>query len=194
MMSSGWIKLNREITKHWIWEDAERLKAWVDLIMLAENTTHKKIWRGKLTEFKRGDVCLSITELSNRWGWSRNRVRRFLRTLEDEEMISLHVTVNRTTLTLVNYGKYQDKPTLNGTVKRAVNKSVNKPVNGTVDDTSDGPSDGPYLKNNKNIYKESKEEAAPISSEVEEPERWNGKLIKDLTDEEWVEYLNSWED
>lgn len=36
-MQGGWIKLYRDITEHWIFQDAEYFKAWVWLIMIANH-------------------------------------------------------------------------------------------------------------------------------------------------------------
>ena len=156
-MDKGWIKLNRQITDNWIWQNHEYAYAWIDMLLIAEHKTHKSIWRGNITEFRRGDVCLSITKLAERWGWSRNKVRHFLEQLEDDGMVHLNAHRMRTTITIVNYGLFQDKGTSDRTPKRT--------SKGTSDGTSDGTSEGTYLKNNKND-KEIKEE--PSASDEEE--------------------------
>ena len=156
MADKGWIKLNRQITEHWIWKNHEYAFAWIDLLLLAEHKTHKSMWRGNITDFKRGDVCLSITKLGERWGWSRNKVRHFLGQLEDDGMIHLNAHQTRTTITIVNYGLFQDKGTSDGTSKRTPKS--------TTERTSDRTSEGTYLKNVKND-KEDKEKASPTSEE-----------------------------
>lgn len=32
---SGWIKISRKINEHWLWEDANKLKWWIDLLLMA---------------------------------------------------------------------------------------------------------------------------------------------------------------
>lgn len=32
---AGWISLYRSIQEHWLWKDAEMLRAWLDLLLLA---------------------------------------------------------------------------------------------------------------------------------------------------------------
>lgn len=67
---------------------------------------------------ERGTVNKSILYLAKRWGWSREKTRNFLHYLELDGMLRVNATTHRTTLTLVNYGKYQDTPTTNRTAKR----------------------------------------------------------------------------
>lgn len=178
MADKGWIKLNRQITDHWIWKNHEYAFAWIDLLLLAEHKTHKSIWRGNITDFKRGDVCLSIAKLGERWGWSRKKVKHFLEQLEDDQMVHLNTHRNRTTITIVNYGLFQDKGTSDGT-----SKGTSK---GTTERTSKGTSEGTYLKNNKNDKEEKNmpavlpDERTPEEIEIDELyERLEGLAIDD---------------
>lgn len=151
-MAKGWVKIDRSLADHWLYNDKpfNKSMAWIDLIILADHKTHITMWRGNPTEFKRGDVNISISELAERWGWDRRKVKRFLKCLEDGSMVVLKVTRKRTIIKLVNYGIYQDKRTTNGT------------TDGTRDGTSDGTTDGTYLRIIKN-NKEQKEEPSADS-------------------------------
>ena len=44
-MAEGWIKLYRSIRKNWIWEDSQKLKCWLDILLQA-NHQDKKILIG----------------------------------------------------------------------------------------------------------------------------------------------------
>ena len=164
----GWILLHKQIQSHWLWEDKpfSRGQAWIDLLLLAEHETHKSMWRSQLTEFKRGDVNLSITELAKRWGWSRDKARRFISQLESDNMVIANCTTNRTTLTIVNYDDFQNQ--------RTTNKATNK----ATDNTTDKATDKAHLKNNKRIIKEDKEIVAPLPDDEIDP---------DWDDSEWVD-------
>lgn len=120
MADKGWAKIDRNLTDHWIWKDKPFSKgqAWIDLIILADFKDHKGLYKGKIVDYKRGTVHISITALANRWGWGREKTRNFLRILESDKMITLNATTNRTTITLVNYGKFQDSPTTNRATNR----------------------------------------------------------------------------
>lgn len=145
MADKGWIKLNRQIMDHWTYADKpfNRSMAWIDLLLLADHKTHKSLWRGKLTEFKRGDVNISLTELSHRWGWSRKKVKSFINDLESDGMVTLKGTTHRTTITLIKYDDFQIQGTTEDTTKEQ-----QKNNRGTTEDT--------YLKNNKEINKNKK--------------------------------------
>lgn len=165
-MDKGWIKLYRSITDNGIYsvKPFDKCHAWIDLLLLAEHKTHKKIWRGKMTEFKRGDVCLSIERLAERWGWSRGKVERFLSNLNDEEMVSLNVHRNRTVITIVKYDDFQNQQTSERTSKRTSNKQSER--------TSNEQSNDEYLKNVKNDKEEKNIEAPaepkdPIEKELD---------------------------
>ena len=150
MADKGWIKLNRQIMDHWTYEDKpfNRSMAWIDLLLLADHKTHKSLWRGKLTEFKRGDVNISLKELGNRWGWSKPKVRAFIEQLEADGMITTNVTTVRTTLTIVKYDNFQ----IHMPTEMPTEMTSNVPTDMTTDMTTDVP----YLKNNKRIKKNDK--------------------------------------
>lgn len=186
MADKGWIKLNRKIQDHWIWSDHEYTFAWIDLLLLVNHDNRKILVDGKPTVIKRGQVLTSIQKLADRWGWSRNRVYRFLGTLEQDNMVTRVGTPNGTTLTIENYGKYQGKGNTDGT--------TNDTTNGTTDGTSDGTTHGTQTRIIKNEKNEKEEPSANLPSEGNEEETWKGKKIEDLTYEEWCEYVDSWED
>ena len=81
-MVDGWIKLSRDITKHWIFQDAEFFKWWFDLLTMAAWNDHKVMYDAHLFTLKRGQTIASISYLSERWGRNRKRIIRFLQLLE----------------------------------------------------------------------------------------------------------------
>ena len=114
---AGWIKLHRDIMKHWLWEDKPFSKgqAFIDLLLLTDASDKKKLYRGEIVELKRGDVNRSIQELSIRWGWSRGKTKRFLNILETDGMITVKSDTKRTVITVENYSRYQDRRTVDDT-------------------------------------------------------------------------------
>lgn len=157
-MDKGWIKLNRQIQEHWIWNDPEKLKAWIDLLLLANHETKKVEMRDGLVSIKRGQFVTSIDKLSKRWGWSKNRVYRFLSLLESDNMIQRNANRYRTTVSIVNYSKFQDKQNTNGT------------TNGSPNESTDGSPSGSRTRKNKND-KEIKEKAPLDSDESASPKK-----------------------
>lgn len=110
-MATGWVSIYRDLQDHWLWEDKpfSRGQAWIDLILLADHQSGKVPYRGNVITMERGVVNRSILSLSDRWGWSRHKTRQFLNYLEEDGMIQVFATTNHTTITIVNYDKFQDK-------------------------------------------------------------------------------------
>ena len=125
-MDKGWIKLSRQIQEHWIWQDPEKLKAWIDLILMANHEDAEVALREGVVKVKRGQLITSIGKLAERWGWSKDRVRRFLRLLSDTNMVTRKIDTHKTTLTIINYGKFQDRPTTDKTSNKTSSKTSNK--------------------------------------------------------------------
>lgn len=146
----GYIKIYRDIRDHWIWSDAEAFKAWIDLIMMANHENTKIYFDGKLIPIKRGSFITSVRRLSARWGWGKDKTLRFLRTLEDEGMISRKCDTKKTLVTVEKYGFYQSSKsksaTLTGTQTRTQTRTQTSHSEGTKEGTKntlkeDSPSD-----------------------------------------------------
>ena len=111
--NSGWVILSRKIQDNWIWENPDMLKAWLDLIFLMNFKDRKLIIDGQLKVIKRGQYFTSIRNLASRWEWSKDRVERFLKLLESDEMITRSRTPSGTLLTLIKYEDFQGQPDTN---------------------------------------------------------------------------------
>ena len=75
MSNTGWIKLHRKITDHWLWEDKPfaRGQAMIDLLILAGYNDQPKYVDGNLETVERGSMVTSIRRLCDRWGWSNSK-------------------------------------------------------------------------------------------------------------------------
>lgn len=113
----GFIKLDRTIFEHWIFQDADKFKAFVDLIQLMRWKDETLILGNEVVVIPRGSYYTSELKLGERWGWSRKKVRAYLNLLEKEGMLNKKGTTKGTTLTLVNYEVYQGEGTTEGTSK-----------------------------------------------------------------------------
>ena len=163
MSNNGWIKLHRQIRDNWIWEDAEMLRAWLDILLMVNHEDKKIYFNGKLITIKRGEKLTSILKLSDRWGWSRNRVRHFLDLLEGDGMCTTIRTTNGTTLKVSNYKEYQGFYNGNWTTK------------GTTNVPTDGPPLGPQTITNKNYKNTNNTLSAP-------PEESPAPTLKQISD------------
>ena len=110
---NGWISLNRELRQHWLWQDKPFTKgqAWIDLLLLAQHTESKIPVKDKLIELKRGDLLTQERTLVSSWGWSKTKVRSFLKLLENDSMIVRKIDHKKTIITICNYESYQDTET-----------------------------------------------------------------------------------
>ena len=104
---SGWIKVHRQLTNHWIWEKPEYLKWWMDILMQANIEPKKVLIKGQLIQVQRGEVIYSYETWANRWKINKSKVLRFLKMLEKDSMIELKSETVTTRLTICKYDTYQ---------------------------------------------------------------------------------------
>ena len=133
---AGWIKISREIANHWLWQDAERLKWWLDLLFLAAWEDKQVLHDSHLFVLRRGQIIASISFLSERWGKSRPTIIKFLRLLEEEDMIKRSAVYRQTSiLTICNYERYQcnDGSTLYTQIDTIVDRQNDEKIRGKVD-------------------------------------------------------------
>lgn len=104
---TGWIKISRELPEHWIWQDSNRLKWWLDLLFMASWEDSKQLVGSRLVEIKRGQLVASISFLEKRWGIGHNTVIAFLKMLQKEKMITKSSMRNISIITISNYDKHQ---------------------------------------------------------------------------------------
>lgn len=159
-MKTTFFKVDRDIQNNWLWNDKPfaRGQAWIDLLLMATHTDHQGYLDGQVIDKKRGEVHVSIVFLAERWGWSRNKVYRFLRTLKNEKMVSYNGTTNGTIIYIEKYTFYQGDYTKNGT------------LNGTTDGTTTE-----QRTEHKQERKESKESVRMIYKATPEDlkQKWN---------------------
>ena len=121
---AGWIKIHREITRHWIFQDSEKFKWWIDLIIMAAHDEHGTVIGDSLIPVQRGQLVVSLSFLASRWGRSKEKVLNFLKLLESDKMIIRKPDRKSTTITICNYDSYQDvsdqSPTANPTDIRPI--------------------------------------------------------------------------
>lgn len=106
----GYIRLSRKISEHWLFQDAERLRWWIDMLLMAawEDMTWSS--DGHTFVLRRGQIVASSSYLSARWKRSRPTVIKFLNMLQSDGMIEREVLFRKTAvITIVNYERYQSE-------------------------------------------------------------------------------------
>lgn len=105
---SSWIKLFRDINKHWIWQNSDYLKWWLDILLEVNNAPAKVVINNKIYDCNRGEKLYSLDTWAVRWGTNKSKVRRFLTLLQNDNMIVLKSETQTTRLTVCKYDTYQD--------------------------------------------------------------------------------------
>lgn len=105
-MEGGWIKLHRKMMS-WEWfKDSNAVHIFVYLLLSA--ATEPREWRG--ASIARGQVAITIDELSGRLGLSVKSIRTALGKLEKSGAIEKLSTARYTLVTIANYDSYQATP------------------------------------------------------------------------------------
>ena len=95
------------------------------MILLANHEEKKIRLNGDIVTIERGQFHTSVVKLAERWNWSRNRVNRFLKLLEKDNMVETKGEAGcGTRITLINYGKFQDM--------RTSNEARNESIDGAI--------------------------------------------------------------
>ena len=149
-MYIGWIKLHRKILDCFIWQDKpyDKARAWIDLLLIAMHHDKKMLIDDEVVMIQRGSFMTSIVKLADRWGWSRNKVVRYLDMLESEHMLNTKRTPKGTLVTIVKYDDYK--------LSDMSCESTNESTDGTTHESS-YESQNKNIKNNKNVKNEKKE-------------------------------------
>ena len=107
-MSGGWIRVERGILDHWVFSEADALKLWVYLLMSANYEDKSRMFNGRLTQVKRGQLIYGRHAVSQRLGISEAKLRRYMKQFIKDEMISQQITNKYSVITITCYEKYQD--------------------------------------------------------------------------------------
>ena len=107
----GWISLYRQIENNWVWKSNEpfdKRSAWISLLLKANHKDTKVVISNEVVEVKKGSFITSEVILSEEWKWGRKKVRNFLKSLEDDRMLSKNSTTKYTSITIENWDLYQN--------------------------------------------------------------------------------------
>lgn len=184
-MAGGWIKLYRSVFDTLIWQSNEpydKRSAWIYLIGHAVTDEKTIVYRGHKIILQRGQFFTSERRLAREFRWYRTKVRTYLRTLIDTEMITANNTTDGTILTIVNYGVYQDLRTTNSTTNDTANNTTNSTTNKTSNRTKIKKKEEKNKKKDNNISPPP--EGAADEEEYDDPRAYEG----DEPDPKWGWY------
>ena len=108
-MVAGWIKIDRGITEMqgYFGDKFNRPMCWIDLLLLAEWNPKTLTIRGIKVVVERGQIAISVRELSNRWSLSTPTVQKILKEFVADERITVERSNVVNIITVLNYERYQ---------------------------------------------------------------------------------------
>lgn len=107
---SGFIGLSRGIMDHWIYQDAEYLKVWIEMLFRARyaKEPERKMIEGVLVEIEYSQFIFGRNKWSERLGISERRLRTLMDKLIADDMIQLVKRAPKFSVYCVtNYAKYR---------------------------------------------------------------------------------------
>jgi len=116
-MTEGWIKIHRQIEDNDLWfrEKFTSGQAWIDMLIMANHNKNTFRVRGIDITIDRGQIGRGIRSISDRWQWSHTKTMRFLKELEERDMIERKISNVVQVITIKNYDSYQSNETQNDT-------------------------------------------------------------------------------
>ena len=161
MANIGWICLGRQIMDSWLWEDKPFAfgQAWTDMLLSANHASNRFPLGNEIITLQKGEFVTSELKLMARWGWSKTKVRRFLQLLENDGMIIKKTDRKKTTITIVNYSKFQDLKTDSRPIKDQI-KTDSRPIKDTNNNDNNVNND------NNNIISSEPDKSAPNPSGI----------------------------
>jgi len=82
----GWIKIERGMKNHWIFQDPEYLRAWIVLLLEVNYSPGKILIKRKLFHYERGESLKSLETWGTLFGgWSKKKVHTFFCNAEKRE-------------------------------------------------------------------------------------------------------------
>jgi hypothetical protein len=127
-MKNGWVSIYRQIFNNNDLKDNNHILIFIYLIVHASHKPVSVTYRRKRIVLKRGQVSVSVKDLSNRFKLTTQNVRTILKNLEVTNCLTHYLHKQLSVFTIVNYNKFQDSDI---TEVRHNNKQTNKQNNTT---------------------------------------------------------------
>lgn len=167
MAKNGYLKLFRSIQDNELWlvnKPFDVRSAWIDLMLLANHEDRDIAFNGGTRTIKRGQFHTSMVKLAKRWHWDRKTVSTYLSALTSAGMVTTERTSCGTTVTIVNYGKFQDV--------RSADSTTDSTATRTAERTTERTATSPQTRSKEGRSKKKNNKAAPSSFYSDRP-RWH---------------------
>lgn len=116
-MTSGTFAVSRRIWTHPEFAPCEFSEREAFLWLVSEASWKDRTIRAGrvVVDLQRGQLCASIRFMAEAWQWSKSRVDRFLKRLENRDMLRTESGTGQLVITLCNYDEYQGQRDTSGT-------------------------------------------------------------------------------
>ena len=181
MADTGWISIHRKIRECVIWDSDEpftRRDAWIDLLLLANHRDKETIFDGEKITIRRGQYLTSVRKLAQECHWGKDKTLKYLKLLEECEMITRDADSRRTLITIVNYCLYQDKSDDVADSNKDSEQTVNRHSSATNNNINND--------NNKKEKINKKEKPDILFERLSQEYLFSDRIIESLR--EWFEY------
>ena len=130
MEDEGYVFINRDIRRHWLWSDATRLRWWLDLLMMAAQMPESRMVRGEVIRLECGQLLASIRYLAGRWNVNFRTVGRFINALEIDRLLTRKVTHQNSIITIHNFKELQEMfyPCVTHQVQHGIHHEVQQQI------------------------------------------------------------------
>ena len=171
-MGNGWICLHRSLLDHWVFTDAQVLKAWMHLLLTANHEDKRMFFDGKLITIKRGQHLTSIRKLAESWGCTRRKADSLLNCFIEDQMVTVKRSNKGTLLTLVNYSVYQNM------------RDTESTTESTTQSTTEGTTESTQTTMNNNDNNDNNKREREQLPEIKAPKYQSGKYNNVLLTQE----------
>jgi hypothetical protein len=109
MDNKGWIKLHRKVLDNpVVCRDAEHLAVWVYLLLEATHENIDKMFAGRRTTLKPGELITGRKVISVKLNISESKVQRILKRFEIEQQIEQQTSTTSRRISIQNWNDYQE--------------------------------------------------------------------------------------
>jgi len=115
LATKGWMKLYRDISSHWVYEDPEKLKIWITLLIKASHKKYKINVGYNLVELQPGELVFGTRKFAEEVNINQNKVYKTIKLFEDDEMIEYDTETYKgkfSIIRILNWEKYQTHSTV----------------------------------------------------------------------------------
>jgi hypothetical protein len=108
----GFIGIDRGLREHWIYQDAEYLKVWMEMLFLARfsEEPHTELIDGDIIQVEYGQFIFGRVKWSQRLKVGEQRLRTLMNKLKKEQMIELVLEHRKCSVyALCNYAKFNQQ-------------------------------------------------------------------------------------